>query len=374
MPRVGTTIFTVMSALAAKHNAINLAQGFPNFPCSPKLVSLVAEAMQAGHNQYAPMPGLMPLRELIAQKIEDLYSSQYNPDTEITIMPGGTLALYATISALVREGDEVIVIEPCYDSYVPAIEMNGGRAVYASYKMPGYTIDWNEINKLANPRTRMIIINTPNNPTGTVLGAADMQKLQKIVENSEIIVLSDEVYEHIIFDGMEHQSVARYPKLAAQSVIVSSFGKTYHTTGWKIGYVSAPAKLMTEIRKVYQFMAFSTHTPTQYALAEYIKDKEAYLEIAAMYQQKRDEFQKLMQGSRFKLLPCQGSYFQCASYEKITHEKDLDFAARLTREHGVAAIPVSAFYQMGEDNKILRFCFAKTSETLEQAAERLVKV
>ncbi len=371
LPKAGTTIFTIMSALANKHKAINLAQGFPDFACDSELVKLVNEAMKKGHNQYAPMPGYMPLREAIAEKNFDLYSAQYNPDTEITIMPGGTLAINATILALIHEGDEVIVIEPCYDSYVPSIIMAGGIPVYATMKTPGYQVDWNELKKLVNQHTRMIIINSPNNPTGQVISSSDMQKLEKLVAGTDIIVLSDEVYEHIIFDGFEHQSVSRFPKLAERSVIISSFGKTFHTTGWKIGYCLAPANLMVEIRKVYQFMVFSVHTPTQYAITEYIKNKDAYLQLGAFYQKKRDHFSILMESSRFKLLPCSGSYFQCAIYDKISDEGDRDFASRITEEIGVASIPISAFYHKGVDNKVLRFCFAKKEETLEKAAEKL---
>ncbi|MDZ4757817.1 MAG: methionine aminotransferase [Bacteroidota bacterium] len=371
LPKAGTSIFAVMSALANKHNAINLAQGFPDFACDPELVKLVNDAMKKGHNQYAPMPGHIPLREAIAEKTSELYSAYYNPDTEITIMPGGTLAINATIMALVHEGDEVIVIEPCYDSYVPSIIMAGGIPVYASMKMPGYQIDWSELKKLVNHHTRMIILNTPNNPTGQVISSNDMQKLQKLVEGTDIIILSDEVYEHIIFDGYEHQSVSRFPKLAERSVIISSFGKTFHTTGWKIGYCLAPANLMVEIRKAYQFMVFSVHTPTQYAITEYIKNKDTYLQLGAFYQQKRDYFANLMEGSQFKLLPCSGSYFQCAVYDKISNENDKEFANRVTIEAGVASIPISAFYHKGVDNKVLRFCFAKKEETLEKAAEKL---
>ncbi len=371
LPKAGTSIFTVMSALANKHNAINLAQGFPDFACDPELVKLVNDAMKKGHNQYAPMPGHLPLREAIAEKTFELYSAQYNPETEITVMPGGTLAIYAAIMALVHEGDEVIVIEPCYDSYVPSIIMAGGIPVYASMKMPGYQVDWNELKKLVNHRTRMIIINTPNNPTGQVISSNDMQKLEKLVAGTDIIILSDEVYEHIIFDGYEHQSVSRFPKLVERSVIISSFGKTFHTTGWKIGYCLAPANLMVEIRKAYQFMVFSVHTPTQYAITEYIKNKDSYLQLGAFYQKKRDCFAKLMEGSQFKLLPCSGSYFQCAVYDKISNENDKDFATRITVEAGVASIPISAFYHKGVDNKVLRFCFAKKEETLEKAAEKL---
>lgn len=371
LPKTGTTIFSVMSALATQHNAINLAQGFPDFECSPKLIDLVHHYMKKGLNQYAPMPGIMSLREKIAAKTETLYSAQYNPETEITITPGGTHALYAAITAVVREGDEVIVLEPCYDSYVPAIELAGGRPVFFELKFPDYKVDWNELKKLVNYKTKMIIINTPHNPTGTILSAQDLLKLQKIVQNSEIIILSDEVYEHIIFDQLEHQSVARYPKLAERSIIVSSFGKTYHTTGWKMGYVLAPASITAEFRKVHQFMAFSTNTPIQYALADYLDDTNAYLELQGFYQEKRDYFQQLVKGSKFKLMPCLGSYFQLLGFQKITQEKDIDLAKRLTKEHKIASIPVSAFYHKNTDHAVLRFCFAKSNETLEKAAAKI---
>ncbi len=374
LPKTGTTIFSVMTALANEHNAINMAQGFPDFSCSEKLVSLVNTYMQKGLNQYAPMPGIMPLRERIAEKTEALYSAVYNPETEITITPGGTHALYAAISAVVREGDEVIVLEPCYDSYVPAIELNGGRPVFFELKFPDYKVDWNELKRLVSYKTKMIIINTPHNPSGTILSAQDMLKLQKIVDKTEIVILSDEVYEHIIFDGIEHQSVARYPKLAERSIIVSSFGKTYHTTGWKMGYVLAPANLMVEFRKVHQFMAFSTNTPIQYALADFMEDKDAYLQLGAFYQEKRDYFQQLIKGSKFKILPCVGSYFQSLGYSKITQENDSEYAKRLTKEYKIASIPTSSFYHKKVDNHVLRFCFAKSNETLEKAAEKICKI
>lgn len=374
LPKTGTTIFSVMSALATEHGAINLAQGFPDFECSPKLVELVNHYMKAGFNQYAPMPGVMKLREKIAEKTQELYSATYNPETEITVTPGGTHALYAAISAFIGEGDEVIIIEPCYDSYLPAIQVNGGRAVFAELKYPNYKIDWDEVKKLVTYKTKMIIINTPHNPTGTTLSAQDMQRLEKIVKNSEIIVLSDEVYEHIIFDGVEHQSVARYPKLAERSIIVSSFGKTYHTTGWKMGYVLAPANLTAEFRKVHQFMCFSANTPVQYAIADFMEDKDAYLQLSNFYQEKRDYFQKLVKGSKFKLMPCLGSYFQMLDYSKITQEKDTDYAVRLTKDFKIASIPTSVFYHKNIDNHVLRFCFAKQNETLEKAAEKLHKI
>lgn len=374
LPKTGTTIFSVMSALAQQQQAINLAQGFPDFSCSPKLIELVNHYMKAGNNQYAPMPGVMTLREKIALKTEQLYSAVYNPEKEITITPGGTHALYAAISAFVGDGDEVIIIEPCYDSYLPAIQLNGGRAVFAELKYPDYKVDWNEVKKLVTYKTKMIIINTPHNPTGTTLSSQDMQRLEKIVKNSEIIVLSDEVYEHIIFDGLEHQSVARYPKLAERSIIVSSFGKTYHTTGWKMGYVLAPENITTEFRKVHQFMCFSANTPVQFAIADYMDDTSAYLELADFYQTKRNFFQQLVKGSKFKILPCEGSYFQLLNYSKITQEKDTDYAVRLTNEYKVASIPTSVFYHKNIDNQVLRFCFAKQNETLEKAAEKLHKI
>ncbi len=374
LPKTGTTIFSVMSALATEHHAINLAQGFPDFECSPRLIELVNHYMRAGFNQYASMLGVMTLREKIAEKTQALYSAIYHPETEITVTPGGTHAIYAAISAFIGEGDEVIIIEPCYDSYLPAIHVNGGRAVFAELKYPTYKIDWDEVKKLVTYKTKMIIINTPHNPTGTTLGAQDMQRLEKIVKNSEIIVLSDEVYEHIIFDGVEHQSVARYPKLAERSIIVSSFGKTFHTTGWKMGYVLAPSNLTTEFRKVHQFMCFSANTPVQYAIADYLDDKDAYLQLSAFYQEKRDYFQQLVKGSKFKLMPCLGSYFQLLGYSKITKEKDTDYAIRLTKEYKIASVPTSVFYHKNIDNHVLRFCFAKQNQTLEKAAEKLHKI
>lgn len=374
LPKHGTTIFSVMSAMAREENAINMAQGFPDFNCSPKLIELVTKAMNNQHNQYAPMQGIPALREKIAEKTFELYSAQYDVDSEITITPGATLGLWAAITAVIKEGDEVIVIEPAYDSYLPAILINGGRPVFTSLKYPEYRVDWDEVRKLITFKTRMIIINTPHNPTGTVLNAADMEKLQKILEGTDIIVLSDEVYEHIIFDGLEHQSVARYPKLAERSFIISSFGKTFHTTGWKLGYCLAPANLMAQFRKIYQYMAFSTNTPMQYAIAEFLEDKEEWKQLALFYAQKRDHFATMIRGSKFKLMPCNGSYFQLLGYDKISKEGDVEFAERLTREHKIASIPVSVFSINGEDNNVLRFCFAKSEETLEKAAEILCKI
>jgi len=374
LPTVGTTIFTVMSALANEYKAINLSQGFPNFECSPELVSLVNSYMQKGFNQYAPMQGIMPLREIIAQKMQDLYGAVYNPEKEINITAGGTQAIYSAITAVIHEGDEVIVFEPAYDCYVPAIELCGGIPIYLQLKAPEYKIDWEEVKKRVNQRTRMIMINTPHNPTGAIITEADMKQLENIVQGTDIIVLSDEVYEHIIFDGHQHQSVCRFPKLLERSFIVFSFGKTYHTTGWKMGYVLAPEKLMAEFRRVHQFVVFCVNTPLQYALAEYMKKKEEYLHLGKFYQEKRDYFIKLISGSKFKLHLSSGSYFQSLDYSAISKEKDTEFAIRMTKEMGVASVPTSVFYHEPVDNKILRFCFAKTNETLEKAAEKLCKI
>ena len=374
LPKAGTTIFSIMSGLANEVGAINLSQGFPGFPVSEKLISLYHDALRAGHNQYAPMPGIFTLRECIAEKMEDLYSCEYDPEAEITITAGGTQALYTAISALIHEGDEVIVLEPSYDSYVPAIQLAGGIPVHIPLQPPNYFIPWEEIKKLITQKTRMIIINTPQNPTGTILTAKDMLQLEKITDGTDIIILSDEVYEHIIFDGNEHQSVARYPKLASRSMIVFSFGKTFHATGWKVGYCLGPAHLMKEFRKVHQFTVFSVNTALQHALTAYMLNKENYMGLGEFYQEKRDYFQKLMKGSKFKILPCLGSYFQLLDYSSISTEKDTEYAIRLTKEIGVASIPVSVFYSVPHDYHLLRFCFAKENDQLEKAAERLLSI
>ncbi|MFZ4612392.1 MAG: methionine aminotransferase [Bacteroidia bacterium] len=374
LPKSGTSIFSVMSALANEQNAINLSQGFPSFDCNTHLKELVNKYIQDKKNQYAPMPGILALREAIAKKTEELYSAKYNPETEITLTAGATQAIYSAISALINEGDEVIVFEPAYDCYVPAIELNGGKAVYAQLKFPNYKVDWDEVKKLVKRQTKMIIINTPNNPTGSIFTAADMAKLEKIVKNTDIIILSDEVYEHIIFDKFEHQSVARYPKLAERSVIVSSFGKTFHTTGWKIGYVVAPEKLMIEFRKVHQFLVFSVNTPIQYAYADFLQLKEEYLGLGKFYQEKRDYFLQQIKGSRFEPLPCSGTYFQLLKYNKISEEKDTEIAKKFTIENKIASIPVSVFYHKPTDHNVLRFCFAKDKETLEKAGAILKKI
>ena len=373
LPKVGTTIFTTMSALANEHNAINLSQGFPNFEVNEELMSLVNQYMRKGFNQYAPMQGILPLRERIAEKTQELYEAVYSPEKEITITSGGTQAIYTAITAMIREGDEVVIFEPAYDCYAPAILLAGGIPVYVQLKAPEFTIDWTAVKKMINQKTKMIIINTPHNPGGSLMTAKDMKELEKITSRTEITIISDEVYEHIIFDGHRHESVMRYPKLAERSFVVFSFGKTYHNTGWKMGYCLAPENLMTEFRRVHQFVVFSANTFIQYALADFMKNKN-YLELPAFYQEKRDYFLKLIQGSKFSFTPASGSYFQCLDFSKITKENDFDFAVRLTKESGVASVPVSAFYHKNHDPKLLRFCFAKTNETLERAAEKLCAV
>lgn len=374
LPNVGTTIFSVMSKLAADHGAINLSQGFPDFNCHEELISLVNKYMKSGNNQYAPMPGLIGLREIIAQKTEELYNAKYNPETEITVTSGATQAIYTAITAVVREGDEVIVFEPAYDCYQPAIELNGGKTVYLQLKAPGYHIDWEEVKKVINHRTKMIIINTPHNPTGSILSVADLEQLQKLTRDTDIMIISDEVYEHIIFDKHRHESVARYPLLAERSFIISSFGKTFHTTGWKIGYCLAPQNLMAEFRKVHQFLVFASNTPIQFALTEFLKQRGQYLELGDFYQQKRDYFIKQISNPGFTFTPAAGTYFQLLNYDKISREKDTDFAVRLTKEFGLASIPVSVFYHEGTDHHVLRFCFAKKEETLEKAAAIINKI
>lgn len=374
LPDVGTTIFAVMSKLAADHKAINLSQGFPDFGCNEDLIALVNKQMKAGNNQYAPMPGVIGLREAIAEKTELLYGAKYDPETEVTVTAGATQAIYTAISAIVREDDEVIVFEPAYDCYQPAIELNGGKTIYMQLQTPTYHIDWEKVKKVVNHRTKMIIINTPHNPTGSVMSAQDMKELQKIVAGTDIVIISDEVYEHIIFDGNAHQSVARFKALAERSFIISSFGKTYHTTGWKMGYCIAPKNLMAEFRKVHQFLVFSCNTPIQFALAEFLKHKEHYLELGNFYQKKRDYFINSIKNSAFELIPATGTYFQLLNYKGLSKEKDTDYAVRLTKEFGIASIPISVFYHEQEDNHVLRFCFAKKEETLDKAAEILRKI
>ena len=374
LPHVGTTIFTRMSSLAVQYNAVNLGQGFPDFPMSEELVSLVNEAMKKGHNQYAHMNGYLPLREGLAEKAAYLYGASINPDTEITITPGGTYALYTAMTTVLQPGDEVIVFDPSYDCYIPTIELNRAIPIVIPLSFPHYKIDWNAVQKLVSPKTRMIIINSPHNPTGSVLSPNDIAELRKIVRDTNIIILSDEVYEHLIYDGLEHQSILKYADLLERSFVCFSFGKNYHCTGWKLGYCIAPAEYMNEFRKIHQFNCFSSDTPKQVALAEYVKRKEAYLNLKEIMQQKRDFFLQLMQSSKLTPLASYGSYFQCYSYAAYSNEPEMDFAIRLTKDHGVATIPVSAFYQNPFDNKVLRFCFAKKDSTLEMAAGRLSKL
>ena len=371
LPNVGTTIFTVMSQLAMEHGAVNLGQGFPDFPMSSILTDLVNKAMQDGNNQYVHMAGLPILREALANKIAKLYNASINPNTEITVTPGGTYAIYTSLTTVLQPGDEVIVFEPAYDSYIPNIEINGAKAVTISLQFPDYSIPWNKVKSAINDKTRMIMINSPHNPTGAVLSEKDMQELTAIVEGTQIIILSDEVYEHLIFDGIKHQSILNYPALFSRSFVCFSFGKTYHCTGWKLGYCIAPEKLMNEFRKVHQFNCFTCDAPKQFALAEYIKNESAYVELGMFIQQKRDFFRELMKATPFKCIPSHGSYFECFSYDGYSDESDKELAVRLTKEFGIATIPVSAFYKNGEDNKVLRFCFAKKEETLEKAVAKL---
>jgi len=374
LPDVGTTIFTVMSSLAAELGAVNLGQGFPDFPMSEELVSLVAQAMREGHNQYVHMNGLSALRAVLAEKIEGLYGAAVDPETQITVTPGGTYAIYTALTTVLQPRDEVIVFEPAYDSYIPNIEINGAVAVRIDLRFPDYRIDWEEVRRKITPRTRMILLNSPHNPTGAVLRPADMQELRSIVAGTNILIHSDEVYEHLIFDGIPHQSILRYPDLLDRAFVSFSFGKTYHCTGWKLGYsVSSPA-LMKEFRKVHQFNCFSCHAPAQFALARFLTNKDAYLSLGAFMQQKRDYFARLMEQTRFTALPSYGSYFQCYQYDQISDEPDAAFAIRITKEYGVATIPVSVFYRSGKDDRVVRFCFAKKESTLDAAVERLIKI
>ena len=374
LPNVGTTIFAVMSGLATQYSAVNLGQGFPDFPMNEELHGLVAKAMRDGYNQYAPMPGWRPLCESIAEKVEHLYGAKLNPETEITITPGGTYGLYSALTAILHPGDEVVVFEPAYDSYIPNIEINGGVAVRIPLVYPDYHIDWGLVKQSITDKTRAIMINSPHNPTGSVISEKDISELRSVVKDKNIFIISDEVYEHLIFDGIPHQSILRYPDLLERSFVSFSFGKVYNCTGWKLGYCIAPAALMKEFRKVHQFNVFSCFTPTQVALAEFLKNKEAYTSLSAFMQGKRDHFISLMKQTRFSLQSSYGSYFICGTYEKISDEPDKDFAIRLTKEYGVATIPVSAFYQNGKDDKVLRFCFSKKEQTLEAAVEKLARV
>ena len=387
LPDVGTNIFSVMSTLAEEHGAINLSQGFPNYDTPDALKNLVNHYVQKGFNQYAPMPGVPILRGRLAEKIEKSYGRAVDPATEITITAGGTQAIFTAISAFIRVGDEVILIEPAYDCYAPSVEVCGGVVVPYRLEAPDFEIDWEKFARLVSPKTKMIIVNTPHNPTGKTLKTNDLRQLEQITEGSDILILSDEVYEHLIFDGQLHESVLRYPNLAKRSLSVFSFGKTFHATGWKMGYIVATEILMREFRKVHQFNVFSVNTPAQFAIADYLADENTYLSLPDFYQSKRDYFLKLMHGSRLKPLACEGTYFQLFDYQEVSEENDFDFAKRLIAEFGVASIPVSVFYSKkkvqkaqnapnteGVSAKVIRLCFAKTDETLEQAAERLRKI
>ena len=374
LPDLEITIFSVMTQLAIEHGAINLSQGFPDFDTYPELRLLVEKYMREGYNQYAPMQGVMALRERIAEKVSDLYGAQYDPATEITVTSGATESVFAAISAVVRKNDEVIIFEPAYDAYDPVVRLNGGIPVYLQLKFPHYTIDWDEVKNVLNRNTKLIILNYPHNPTGAVLSNRDISKLSEVVKDTQTLIISDEAYEHIIFDGLQHESISRYPQLAQRSYVISSFGKTYHTTGWKIGYCLAPKHLSAELQKIHQYLTFASNTPIQMAYAEFMKNKDLYLKLPRFYQQKRDLFLSLTAQSRFKPLPCKGTYYQMLDYSQISDEPDFEFARRLTVEYGVAAIPPSALYHQRNDHKVLRFCFAKKNETLERAADRLCQV
>jgi methionine aminotransferase len=374
LPAGGVSIFAVMTRLANEHGAINLSQGFPDFDCAPELIDTVAHYMRSGHNQYAPMPGVLPLREAVAEKIERRYGRRYDPATEITITTGATEAIFATLTALVHQGDEVLLFQPMYDSYVPSIQLSGGAPRFATLRGPGYRIDWDEVRGLVTSRTRVIMINTPHNPTGMIWTRDDMRELARVLEHTDALVVADEVYEHIVFDGERHESLARYPAIAERAVVISSFGKTYHATGWKIGYTAAPAPITTEIQRIHQWIVFAVNNAIQMAFADIIRRDPEAGDVTAFYQHKRDYFLELIAGSRFRPLHSSGTYFQLVDYSAITDERDADFALRLIREQGVAAIPISPFMHDGDPGTVLRFCFAKRDETLAAAAERLRRI
>lgn len=374
LPNTPTSIFAIMSKLADEHQAINLSQGFPDFQISEELIDRVAYYMKKGYNQYAPMTGVPELARVISEKVKKMHGASYDPATEINIVAGATQALYTVIAAFVRDEDEVIIFEPAYDAYAPAVRLNRGTVKYAQMEMPNYRINWEQTTRMLSSRTRMIIINSPHNPTGSILHDDDLQQLDKLTRNTDIVVLSDEVYEHLIFDGNQHQSVSRFPELAKRSFVVGSFGKTFHATGWKVGYALAPENLMKEFRKVHQWIVFAVNTPIQMAMADYLANPETYLGLPDFYQQKRDTFLRLIKNSKFKVIPSYGTYFQCLDYSSISQDNDLDFASFLTSQHKIASIPLSAFYKNGEDNKVLRFCFAKKEETLEKAAQILCRI
>ena len=374
LPDVGTTIFTVIGELAAQHDALNLSQGAPNFPCDPSLVQAVARAMRAGHNQYAPMAGITALREALAGKIARLSGALYRVEDEITVIASASEGLYASISALVHPGDEVIYFEPAFDSYAPIVRLQGATPIAIKLSPKGFRIDWDEVAAAVTPRTRMIIINTPHNPTATVFRSGDIARLSALTRGTDIVILSDEVYEHVIFDGAQHHSMARHPELAERSVIVSSFGKSYHVTGWRVGYCLAPAALMSEIRKVHQFLMFAADTPMQHAFVDALADERSYLGLSAFYQKKRDLLAGALIGSRFELLPSEGSFFMLARFSGFSEESDSDFVLRLIRDAGVATIPLSAFYSDGTDHGVIRLSFAKDDATLLEGARRLCSV
>jgi methionine transaminase len=373
-PNIGTTIFTVMSGLAAEHGAVNLGQGFPDFDCDPLLIDAVTDAMKRGLNQYPPMAGAAPLREAIAAKIEASHRRRYDPAAEITVTAGATQAIITAVLAVVRPGDEVIVLEPCYDSYVPNIELAGGTVVRVPLTPHSFRPDFAKIAAAIGSRTRAILVNTPHNPSATIWSADDMRQLEALLAPTDVLVISDEVYEHMVFDGREHQSAARFPGLAARALIVSSFGKTYHVTGWKVGSVAAPAPLTAEFRKVHQFNVFTVNSPMQYGLASYMGEPQRYLGLPAFYQRKRDLFREGLQRTKFEILPSEGSFFQCVDISAVSELSEAQFCQWLTREIGVAAIPLSAFYGSGFDQRVVRFCFAKKDETLRAAIERLSRL
>ena len=374
LPDSGTTIFTVMSSLAAKHDAVNLGQGFPDYAMPEELINLVTAAMQNNYNQYTHMAGYPPLRDILAEKIKLLYETDIDPESQITITPGGTYAIFTALTTTLQPGDEVIIFEPAYDCYLPTVKLNGAIPVLIELKFPDYSINWTEVRNRISPKTRMIILNSPHNPTGAVLNDEDIIQLKEIVKDTDILILSDEVYEHVIFDEKQHLSMLRYPELLERSFVCFSFGKVYHCTGWKTGYCISSPGLMSEFRKIHQFNAFTTHTPTQVALAHYLKKPEHYMTLNNFLQEKRDLFSDLMKDTKFKALPSYGSYFQLYDYSAISNEGDVEFAKRLTEEHGVATIPVSAFYQSGQDHKVVRFCFAKKEETLKKAVDKLKQI
>lgn len=374
LPDVGTTIFTVIGQLSSQHNAINLSQGAPNFPCDSRLIAGVTRAMEEGHNQYAPMTGLRPLKARIADKIADLYGTRYDVDSEVLITASASEGLYSAISGLVHPGDEVIYFEPSFDSYAPIVRLQGATPVAIKLTVPDFQVNWDEVRAAITPRTRMIIVNTPHNPSGMVFSADDLHQLANLTRNTDIVILSDEVYEHVVFDGEPHHGMATHPQLAERSVIISSFGKTYHVTGWRVGYCVAPAELMDEICKVHQFLMFSADTPMQHAFAEHMSDPQSWLSLAAFYQRKRDLLQTLLAESPFKLLPSRGSFFLLADYSHFSDESDSDMVKRLIVDHGVATIPLSAFYADGTDNKIIRLSFAKDEATLRAGAAALCQV